>query len=87
MIFIIRNDNLYKEDIEFVCDYCNKKEKHNDITREEYNNLLREHKWLYEKYHCDDSPTLKIFCCEQCKNKFDKLYNKNNTTKTKKKVK
>lgn len=86
MIFITSNDNLYSEDIEFVCDCCQKKEKHKDVSRDIYITLLTKKKWLYERYNFEDVPTLRTFCCEQCKNKFEKLYNKNNT-KTKKKVK
>lgn len=87
MIFITRNENLYTENIEFICDYCQKKKAHREITIDMYSDLLKKDKWFHEKYHCDDSPTLKIFCCEQCKKKFERLYNKNNTNKTKKKVK
>lgn len=89
MILIYNCDALYYETAELICDYCNKREQYNGITRDMYSELLTKNKWLTQKYHCDDMPTLKIFCCEECKNKFDKLYNKQNTkdSKTKKKVK
>ena len=87
MILIVKAENLYYEDAEFICDYCQKKEEYKGMTRDMYGELLTKKKWLYEKYNCDDMPTYKTFCCQECKDKFDKLYNKNTNTKTKKKVK
>ena len=85
MILIAINDLMYYETAEFKCDYCEKSKTYKGITRDMYSDIIKKGKWLTGRYEYEDTPTLKIFCCQECKDKFEKLYNKQNN-KTKKKV-